>query len=115
MLSSGFTLARQFVKFARIFTVFERVEYTVTLTGLAQANMSGLEFEAGMTCNRVLVIAQTNIYAMCREASEPGSHIHIIGVLDCPGGPMAIKVNVDDVNRLVTVLEIQHPANLVSD
>lgn len=93
----------------------DRGPYEVILTGLAQANLSGLEMEAGLICNRILVFLQNNPHKLINaipEANGDGSTFKF-GINDCPGGAMVLTLNFREAEKKIVVLEIIHPALIV--
>lgn len=86
--------------------------YDVKVSYTARVAISGLAEEPLKYAGRILVVLGHRPEGLCVEPNRPGENEYTIGLSDCPGGALALRVNFDKQRRRVIVLDVEHPVHL---
>jgi hypothetical protein len=87
--------------------------YEVKVSYTARVALSSLAEGPGEVAARLFEVLSYEPEQLCKTPQFPGGQEYSIGITDCPGGPLAIRLSFDKHRHKVIVLDLIHPAPAV--
>lgn len=84
--------------------------YSVAHTDNASEKIAAFDIEAGQAYNRVLSILEYDpVEALNGRPMFEGSDTYVLILMDAPGGPLGIEYHVNETEKHLLILDVQHP------